>query len=79
MVACFVLAGQAARYSRLYRAVTEQRRSDARYGELDGLRAFLDFAVSVTHAASSIVWYRIGVWTWPTTVFYSLELIRKLC
>jgi peptidoglycan/LPS O-acetylase OafA/YrhL len=71
-VACFAVAGWAARHSRFYRAAIGQVSNGERYGELDGLRAFLAFAVFLTHAASSVVWYRTGVWTWPASIVYTL-------
>ncbi|MEM5344643.1 hypothetical protein [Paraburkholderia azotifigens] len=54
-VACFVVAGLAARHSRFFRVLIEELSNGRRYGELDGLRAFLAFAVFLTHAASSVV------------------------
>ncbi|PXW23731.1 acyltransferase family protein [Paraburkholderia caballeronis] len=44
----------------------------ARFGHLDGLRGYLAFAVFVTHAASSVGWYRTGVWAWPDSVAFML-------
>ncbi|MBN3753262.1 acyltransferase [Paraburkholderia sp. Tr-20389] len=71
-VACFMVAGQAARHSRFFRAAIEGLGNGRRYGELDGLRAILAFAVFLTHAASSIVWYRTGAWVWPDSTIYTL-------
>jgi len=44
----------------------------ARFGHLDGLRGYLAFAAFLTHAASSVGWYRTGDWTWPDSVAYTL-------
>jgi len=44
----------------------------ARFGHLDGLRGYLAFAVFLTHAASSVGWYRTGVWSWPDSIVYTL-------
>ncbi len=63
---------RAARHSRFFRVAIGQLGNGGRYGELDGLRAYLAFAVFLTHAASSVVWYRTGAWIWPDSTIYTL-------
>ncbi|USQ94195.1 acyltransferase family protein [Caulobacter sp. RL271] len=43
-----------------------------RYGELDGLRGVLAFAVFLTHAASTFRFRVDGRWDWPPSTFYTM-------
>ncbi|HEY1608371.1 MAG TPA: acyltransferase [Paraburkholderia sp.] len=67
----FAAAALAARRIGFFRDATKA--GDAgRFGHLDGLRGYLAFAVFLTHAASSVGWYRTGNWTWPHSIAYTL-------
>jgi peptidoglycan/LPS O-acetylase OafA/YrhL len=70
-VASFTVAGIAGKYSEFFRNATFPAPGE-RFGQLDGLRAYLAFAVFLTHAASSAVWYQTGTWAWPDSTFYVL-------
>lgn len=67
----FATAALAARHSEFFREAIRDP-GGARYGYLDGLRGYLAFAVFLTHAATSIGWYRTGVWDWPDSIVYAL-------
>ena len=47
-------------------------RQSGRFGEIDGLRGYLSFAVLLTHIVSAHGWYETRIWTSPPGAFYQL-------